>query len=166
MRAGPLALSALIVIVFQTSVMPLFSTAGGAHPDLVLVLAVVSALADRRGAGWKIGLVMGAAQDLVSARYLGLFAGTRALAGYVTGLVERRFFRGRVVLPFTLCLASTWLAEGAAFLLLYMTGLKLAYEEIFLEVIGPASIMNGILGVIVYGPWIWVLNRYILSDRG
>ncbi len=159
MRTGPLILAALVALLIQTSIIPLISYRG-IHADLILVLVALSGLDAGTRAGLRTGLIMGAAQDLLWGRYLGLFAGTRALAGFAVGAIGRRLYRDKVLMPFAVCLVATWIAEAGAFGALWTTGVRLPPLPVSVEIVWPASIMNGILAVLVYQPWKRVVARF------
>ncbi len=165
MRPAPLVVALAGAVVIQTSLMPLLKF-GSVQPDLLLVLVALTALEAGPVQGGRAGLVVGAVQDLLWGRYLGLFAGSRALAGYVGGYLQVRFYHDDLVLPPLTCLTCTWIAESVAWVILWISGVRLSPIEVYPGLVWPASLLNGLVGLLLWRPWRSFLRWARVSERG
>ncbi|MDX1932012.1 MAG: rod shape-determining protein MreD, partial [Capsulimonadales bacterium] len=66
----------------------------GAHPDIVLTVALSAALLSDASVGCLTGVVGGLISGSVVGKTLGTFLISRALAGYLAGAITTRLYRG------------------------------------------------------------------------
>jgi len=129
----------------QSSVVPSWSI-GGVTPDLPLILTALIAL--RRGpeTGCLVGFVSGLFQDAASGGLLGVQALSRALAGFVMGLLPGRVWVSHPLVQIPGLLLLT-IAEGLLrFGLLQLFHYPARLGELFVHVILPQALYNGFVG--------------------
>jgi rod shape-determining protein MreD len=126
----------------QSSVVPSWSI-GGVTPDLPLILTAFIAL--RRGpeTGCLVGFASGLFQDAASGGLLGVQALSRALAGFMMGLLPGRLWVGHPLVQIPGLMLLT-IAEGLVrFGLLQLFHYPARLSELFVHVILPQSLYNG-----------------------
>ena len=129
----------------QSSVVPSWSI-GGVTPDLPLIMTALIAL--RRGpeTGCLVGFASGLLQDAVSGGLLGVQALSRALAGFVVGLLPGKLWVGHPLVQIPGLLLLT-IAEGLLrFGLLQLFHYPARLSELFVHVILPQALYNGFVG--------------------
>ena len=129
----------------QSSVVPSWSI-GGVMPDLPLILTALVAL--RRGpeTGCLVGFASGLFQDAASGSLLGVQALSRGLAGFAMGLLPGRLWVGHPLVQIPGLLLLT-VAEGLVrFGLLQLFHYPARLSELFVHVILPQALYNGLVG--------------------
>jgi rod shape-determining protein MreD len=129
----------------QSSVVPSWSV-GGVTPDLPLILTALVAL--RRGpeAGCLVGFAAGILQDATGGGLLGVQALSRALAGFVMGLLPGRLWVGHPLVQIPGLMLLT-VAEGfLRFGVLQLFHFPAALGELLAHVILPQALYNGFAG--------------------
>ena len=141
----PLLLMAFGGSLAQSSVVPSWSV-GGVTPDLPLILTALVAL--RRGpeAGCLVGFAAGLLQDATGGGLLGVQALSRALAGFVMGLLPGRLSVSHPLVQIPGLVLLT-VAEGVLrFGVLQLFHFPALFGELLLHVILPQALYNGFLG--------------------
>jgi rod shape-determining protein MreD len=129
----------------QSSVVPSWSV-GGVTPDLPLIVTALIAL--RRGpeAGCLVGFAAGLLQDATGGGLLGIQALSRALAGFVMGLLPGRLWVGHPLVQVPGLMLLT-LAEGSVrFGLLQLFHFPAPFPDLLVHVILPQALYNGFVG--------------------
>ena len=129
----------------QSSVVPSWSI-GGVMPDLPLIMTALIAL--RRGpeTGCLVGFASGLFQDAASGSLLGVQALSRGLAGFAMGLLPGRLWVGHPLVQIPGLLLLT-VAEGLLrFGLLQLLHYPARLSELFVHVILPQALYNGLVG--------------------
>ncbi|HET7874492.1 MAG TPA: rod shape-determining protein MreD [Methylomirabilota bacterium] len=131
--------------VAQSSVVPVLSV-GGVTPDLPLILTVLVAL--RRGpeSGCLAGFLAGLVQDAASGGLVGVQALTKALAGFLMGLLVGRVWLANPLVQVPGLVLLT-VAEGLArFFVLQLFHFPARLGDVMLHVILPQALYNGFVG--------------------
>ncbi|MBI2544941.1 MAG: rod shape-determining protein MreD [Candidatus Rokubacteria bacterium] len=129
----------------HTSVAPALRL-GAVAPDIPLILTVLLGL--RRGpeVGCLSGFVVGLLQDVAGGGFVGAQALTKALAGFVAGLIGERLLVGNPLVQVPGLVLLT-LAEGLGrYWLLQLLHFPAAFGEVMLHVVLPQALYNGFLG--------------------
>ncbi|MGB4503424.1 MAG: rod shape-determining protein MreD [Syntrophaceticus sp.] len=108
-------LSFFLALILQTTILPLLQFRG-VMPDLLLILVIFTALFSNSTIGGSVGFVVGFLQDLIISRYLGLYALSGLLTGFLVGELESKFFKENPIVPIMLVFCSTFLYNGVYFL--------------------------------------------------
>lgn len=132
---------------------------GGVTPDIPLILAVLLGLRLGPEGGCLIGFSAGLLQDVLGGGLLGAQALTKALVGFVAGLLGGRLWVSNPVVQVSGLVVLT-LAEG----LLRYSVLRLVHFPaelggLMLQVILPQALYNGFLGAACVLALSWVLQR-------
>ena len=153
----------VLTVSLQSTVIPAIS-AGGVHPDFVMVVVVLAALMGGRETGVLCGVVGGLLQDLLSVGPFGVHTLTKMTLGLLLGFYERKVNQGNLLLPMLAIVAGT-VGSGvlsALFLLAY--GLAGAIPALFLRM-APVTAYHLLLAAPVYAALIW-LKRFRASKMG
>ncbi|MDI6710550.1 MAG: rod shape-determining protein MreD [Thermoanaerobacterales bacterium] len=127
-----------------------FVRVAGMKPDLVMVLVVFHAILRGPREGAFLGLLGGLAEDVLSGFYLGMNGLSRAVAGYLVGLLSTRVYRESTVLVAGLTMLVSWGAEGLNYLLLLALGVSIPPEAALLNLIFPIGVYNGAVALLFY----------------
>jgi len=138
-----------VAIVLQTTVLNFFSFAS-AHPDLILTLTIIVALLYGSRAGISVGLLGGLAIDVLTGRYIGLFALTRALTGAAVGYAERRVYKENLVAPLVAGFGGGVLAETLYFIGYRLLGGNAFFGPSLVRIILPAGVLSSLLTPFLY----------------
>ncbi len=143
-------LSIILSLLLEGSVLSFF-VVERALPDLLLVLVITWGfiLGERRGA--ILGLIGGLLQDVLFGAGLGCFALAKMLAGYGAGLLEREFFRERLLAPVLLVFTGTLFHELVLNLLVSrFTGLGFPVAWTLHHFLIPKALYNAGLTLFIY----------------
>ncbi|HUY20821.1 MAG TPA: rod shape-determining protein MreD [Acidimicrobiales bacterium] len=115
MTSADVARSTLVVAVVLVVQHTLLDSvrAGGAHPDMMLLLPVMAGYAAGPDRGAVFGFVTGLVADLFLPTPFGLSALIGCLLGFVTGLATRGLVRSSWWLPPVVAVAATAAGMGA-----------------------------------------------------
>lgn len=137
---------------------------GGVRPDLVLVSVCLIGFIRGELEGFLAGLLLGFAQDLLSAGDLGLNLATKSGIGLLAGLVGRQVAHvTAVVMLVGLFVVSC--CSGLLFLLVTQYGGLAAMGSAARSILLPQAVFDALLGAVVY----WVLeervrDRWVLAE--
>src|ERR1700674_5665300 len=141
---------ALLLMAFGGNLVPSSGvpsgSGGGVTPAPPLVLSALVAL--RRGpeAGCLVGFATGLLQDATGGGLLGVQALSRALAGFVMGLLPGRIWAGHPLVQIPGLVFLT-IAEGLVrFGLLQLFHFPATIGELLVHVILPQAVYNGFFG--------------------
>jgi rod shape-determining protein MreD len=136
-------------LVLQGAVVPHLAV-GQVRPDLVLLVALAYGLLYGPEAGGRFGFVSGLLQDILLGKYVGVFALTRACAGYLAGLAERRFYKEQLLILVGVTALASVLTDLLFMGLMGAFGYPLRFTFSLRTVVLPAGLYNGLLSPLVY----------------
>ncbi|MFW6006429.1 MAG: rod shape-determining protein MreD [Bacillota bacterium] len=119
-------------------------------PDLLLVIVVISGLISGGNIGIKIGAGAGILQDVFLGIFFGKYSVSKILAGAVSGIFEKKIYKGNYILPPLIIFGITIIQENIVILFIQKTLLNINYFNILYMRILPVALYNGILGLILY----------------
>jgi rod shape-determining protein MreD len=129
----------------QSSVVPALSVSG-ITPDLPLIVTVFVALQRGPAAGCLAGFVAGFLQDMAGGGLIGVQALTKALAGFMMGLLVGRFWVSNPLVQVPGLVLLTVVEGLARYLLLQFFHFPASLGELMAHVILPQALYNGFLG--------------------
>jgi rod shape-determining protein MreD len=135
-------------LVLQTAVFPHLSLFG-LRPDLLMVVVAAWGLVYGPGAGFLFGLSAGLAQDLFSGQYVGLFALSKALVGFLAGVVEGKIFKQTIWVPTAAIGVAVFLQEILVWICLRLLGARAPALDI-LTVGLPVALYSLAIAPLVY----------------
>ncbi len=150
----------LVTLLLQSTVLsalPLW----GVYPDLILVVVVAFSLFNGPVFGARFGFVGGLGLDLMIGEMVGLNAVTKMLVGAVIGAMAEKLYKENYLVPFLSVVAATLLDQLLYWLGATAFGMVIPWSYAFHRVVGPLSLYNGVLILIVYVR-LHYLNRRIL----
>lgn len=121
MKPAVWGLTLVITLILQATLMPLV-TVGGVHPDLLLLVVVSAGLLLGREHGVGMGFFAGLLQDLASGNIFGVSVLSKTATGYLAGLMERKVFKERVLLPLLAVVIATVFNNAIMLVLLFFFG--------------------------------------------
>ncbi|UNC90921.1 rod shape-determining protein MreD [Candidatus Contubernalis alkaliaceticus] len=138
----------VISLIIQGSLLVLF-TFNGRQPDLLLIVVVCFSIMWGSREGALVGVTAGLIQDILFSRFLGVFALTKMLAGYLSGFTEKNIYRDFVLGPMLVVLVMTLLQEGLVYIL---SGelTRLSLGTVFMQIILPKALYNFCLTPFIY----------------
>lgn len=148
-RRLTLGLVMAIVLVLETTIFKDL-TLYGIEPDLVLIVSISYSLINGPEKGAIFGFFGGFAQDIMTGRYLGMNALSKALSSYIVGHVERKVYKEHLLVSIFFVCLGTLINELIIYLLSYLVGLDLPLRSALWNVILPMVIYNGLLAPIIY----------------
>lgn len=150
----------LLALLLQSTVLaalPLW----GVYPDLILVVVVAFSLLKGPVFGARYGFFAGLGLDLLIGEMVGLNAVTKMLVGAVVGAMADKLYKENYLVPFLSVMAATLLDQLLYWLGATAFGLAIPWSYAFHRVLGPLSLYNGVLILLVYAR-LHQLNKRIL----
>lgn len=138
----------VISLIIQGSLLTFFIF-NGRQPDLLLIVVVCFSIMWGSKEGALIGVTAGLIQDIVFGRFVGIFAMTKMLAGYLSGFTEKNIYRDFVLGPMLIVLVMTLMQEGLAFILSGEVT-RLPLGPVFIQMILPKALYNFCLTPFIY----------------
>ncbi|MBI3015364.1 MAG: rod shape-determining protein MreD [Candidatus Tectomicrobia bacterium] len=143
-------LTAIVLLIFQTTIFPLFSVAG-VQPDLVLLATVGYSLVAGRQRGLSFGFFLGLLQDVLSGGLLGTNGFIKGFVGYVVGVFRQQVADRSFFFP-SLAIFFGSLLNGA----LYFLIARVLYADkyswwFFVRTTTLETTYNLVLGLVVTG---------------
>ncbi len=166
-RSLLIVLSFFIALTLQTTILPLLQV-GGAMPDLLLILVVFTALFSDSNTGGAVGFTVGFLQDLIITRYLGLYALSGFLTGYIVGTIQGKFFKENPIVPVLLVFFSTFFYNAVYILGRGLCGsLPLTFAQMAMITLREA-VYNIVLTFLLYYPLmrLFYYTKKPLADSG
>ncbi|MEK7709261.1 MAG: rod shape-determining protein MreD, partial [candidate division NC10 bacterium] len=119
---------------------------GGVAPDVPLILTVLLGLNRGPEVGCLSGFAVGLLQDVAAGGFVGAQALTKALVGFVAGLIGERLWVSNPLVQVPGLVLLT-LAEGfGRYWLLQLLHFPAAFGDVMLHVVLPQALYNGFLG--------------------
>lgn len=143
--------SFFVALILQTTVLPLIQYKG-AMPDLLLILVVFTAFFSNAAIGGSVGFIVGFMQDLIVSRYLGLYALSAFLTGYIVGKLEDKFFKENPLVPILIVFLCTYFYNFIYFIGRGLCGsLPLSFVQMA-EITFIEAVYNIVLTFLLYYP--------------
>lgn len=136
-------------VILQTTIMPHFRIMG-IQPDLLLIITITYAFIEGSTFGSVTGFAGGLMQDLAVTQNVGLNALSKALVGYLAGLLKRTIFIESIFLPVIAIFIATLLNETIYVSFAYLFGYEVSVHLIFGFLILPSAVYNSVLAFFVY----------------
>lgn len=148
-QVGVLALSVLVLLLLQATVLPqLFSAA--VKPDLLLIFTVSCGLLCGREKAVGIGFFSGLLQDLASGNIFGLHTLSKMAIGYLAGLAEQKVFKEHIILPMAAMLVASLLNSALMLSLMTFLGYHIGWSAAMAGEILPSLLYNVLFSVPVH----------------
>lgn len=159
------SLTALFLLVFQTTVMK-YITISGVKPNPTLVFIVCSALLNGSTEGAVTGLALGLAVDMLSGKLLGFNALLGMYAGVAAGSVNKRVYKDNILVITAAVFAVTLVYEWFTYFsyTLFNQEKALMMLNPFTSVILPEAVYNSVLAIFLY-KLMAVINRRTFDSR-
>jgi rod shape-determining protein MreD len=131
-------------------------------PDLLLVIIVLWGLLRGSREGAQLGFFFGLVEDLFVGKYIGLNLLSKALAGYVAGWGESRFYKENLLLPAVGLLVATPFFQFVYYLFAGLGGLSID-PLIFVRDTLIKSGYHGLIAILIYYPLFSWANKVNLK---
>ncbi len=157
----------LLIFIFVTTQVTFlnFINIFGVTPNLIVILIVSISLLEGRIDGAVVGFFSGLCMDAVVGVALGYHALAGMLLGLLFGNINKRFFKENVFVMLFCTFVSTILFESALVLISNILGLGINFFETLQAVILPESLMNSVLGAVLFFIIIRI-NRKMKNSEG
>lgn len=159
-RAWVAGIALFVAAVLQVSIAPHLAVLGVA-PNFILLVVVTLALVEGPVAGCAAGFAGGLVFDLLGAGPLGPAALVLCVVGYLAGTLHAAMFAEGWLLPVTVVLVASLVAELGYGVLLAVLGQASGFGVAFVHVMAPSAVYNTALAFLFY-PW---LARLFSRDR-
>lgn len=150
-----LVLALGVAALLQVSLLPVLSVAG-VYPNLSLVVIVVWALLRGTRSAVVWALIAGLWLDLLSGRPFGGYMLGLVVVAYVAGLGSKTVYSPGVLLALAMVAAATIVQSGIQIALLWLSGGTLSLPDMFVRLVLPEIIYNGVVLLIVYPLLLWI----------
>lgn len=152
----------LLALVFQSA---FFLRVGfSVQPDLLLIMVLSFALLRGTTFGSMMGLSIGLVQDLLAGGFIGLNALTKALAGFLVGLVQKNIFHDSWLVPSLTVFIGTIINQCVSLLILHSFDQRFAlFPPLFVRLL-PLAFFNALLTPVIYHV-ISGTERYFAAQR-
>jgi rod shape-determining protein MreD len=140
----------LVVIILQTSVVPAFSLLG-AHPNVVLVLAVCWAMVRGQGEALVVVPMAGIGLGLVDGQPVGTALLALIPVVLLAELKETHIVEGDFLLALGTIVVATLAYETVFLVTLWLAGETIHWWDSFSRMIVPTAIVNTLLMPPLYG---------------
>ena len=144
-------LLAVMTLVIQATLLPLIAI-HGIRPDLMLIIVVSSALLLGREQGVGLGFFAGLLQYLASGNIFGLNVLSKMMTGLLAGIMERKVFKEKVLLPLLAVALATMFNSTLMLIVLFVLGYNLDL---------PADLMN-VLYLTIYNSVFAIPVHYMI----
>lgn len=148
MRYWLTALTMVAAMLLQATIAPQLAIAG-IRPNLPLLLVVAIGACQGPWLGLLAGALVGALQDVMLGRFIGLFTLAWGAVGLLVGLLERRVFREHVANQFSLALTGTAVAELICYVLISAFSLHTPFLG-SLRTILASAVYNAALAPLIF----------------
>jgi rod shape-determining protein MreD len=122
----------------------------GVIPDLLLIIVTFLAINYGKTVGGLTGFGVGFLQDLFSGGLFGINAISKAIVGYLYGILQDKIYKRKLVVPPLAVFVATIANQ---FLVIFFTDYLLSllsWKVMFTDVIIPLALCNAALAVIIY----------------
>ena len=137
----------------------------GVHMSLPLVLSVVTGLLRGPVESLMMGFLYGLSMDMLMGRTLGLHAVMYAAVAWSLTLVNEKLYREKFLLQSAFAFTATLLTEMLFYLILFLFKGYGATGTVFVQLIMPAALLNGLLILPLYPPLSRAYRRLDEVDR-
>lgn len=133
----------------------------GVVPNLLLLVVVTLALVQGPAAGCTAGFAAGLTLDLLGTGPIGSWALVLCVMGYLAGTLHANLFAEGWLLPVSVVLVASLVAEMSYGFVLRILGEGPVFGAAFVRLMLPGAVYDTALAVFVY-PW---LTKVLKSDR-
>jgi len=151
MRAAKYLLFFLLLVLVQTTMLPLISV-GGLVPDILLIGIII--LGIRQGAVPAIiaGCALGFVQDAFVTHLFGLSALAKSCGGFVAGYFSRQKVKYNLQVTLGVVLATA-LVHDLIYFFIFKFDMQIGFFRLLLRYVLPTSFYTLILAFIVHSVW-------------
>jgi rod shape-determining protein MreD len=146
-----------LAVFLQSTVFGFYSIKG-TLPDLVLVFVIFFSIVNGAGKGTVYGFLCGMLEDLYLGRFIGINAIAKALTGYITGRLQKGFFRENIIVGATAVALGTLLNAAVLLVLSRIAFPSFHIDEQFVQGVLYQFAYNIILAAPLYG-WYYRSSR-------
>lgn len=139
----------VMALLLQAAVVPHIAIMG-IRPDIVLIFIVLSGFAEGSVKGSALGFTGGLFQDILSGQAVGLSAFSKAIVGYISGMVERTIFIDNVLLPMGAIFVASALNDITYAGFNFLLGETIGLEKLLLNIALPTALYNALAMPLVY----------------
>lgn len=150
----------LTALLLQTAGAPGLSIFG-VKPELLFLLTMLFAIIHGSWGGSVFGFCAGLLQDLLVGRFIGLNAVVLMLLALGIGFVTEQLFKENLLVRFLIILGGTALGQILYLLGTAAFGSAFSWHWIRWDAILSISLLNGLLGLLMYRPLIALDRRLI-----
>jgi rod shape-determining protein MreD len=155
---------AVMTLVIQATLLPLIAI-NGIRPDLLLIIVVSSALLLGREQGVGLGFFAGLLQDLASGNIFGLNVLSKMITGLLAGVMERKVFKEKVLLPLLAVALATICNSVLMIITLFVLGYSLNLSADLMNIV-YLTIYNAIFAIPVHHFICWITKDWIADQNG
>ena len=138
-----------ICFVLQTTTFQTLSFANIA-PNLLIIVVASFGLMRGKAEGMYIGFFSGLLIDIFFGFYLGVYALLYMYVGYVTGLLQKRYYPEDIKFPLLIISASDLISNLIIYLILFLTRSRYDFWYYFGNVIIPELVYTTIITLFLY----------------
>jgi rod shape-determining protein MreD len=160
-RAWASAAALLAAFVLQVVIAPHIALLGTVPSFPVLVVITLALVEGPRAGAWS-GFFAGLLLDLLGTHPVGAWALVLTVVGYVAGMVQANLFAEGWLLPVTVAVIASVMAELAYLIVLIILGTGMPLWSSIIAVVLPRGVYNTVLALLLY-PW---LARFLRPDQG
>ena len=155
-------LLAIVTFIFSSTIFPSFRI-NDALPNLCIILSIVFLVLFSESHAYTFVIVYGGLQDVFLSRVMGIHLIAYLIVVYFLSKWIDVLFKGNFLTPAFLMLVSTWLYHLVYYLIAFFMQIALPLN-ILLERVLTESIMNVVLGILLYAIVFKKVNGYKLGD--
>lgn len=155
----PTAVAIVIAAVLQAALAPHMAILG-VTPNFLLLVVVTLAMVEGSTPGAVAGFFAGLMFDLLGSGPIGPGALVLTAVGYLAGSLADNVFAESWLMPVSVVLVASLLAELAYGGLLAIVGVESQFLGIVFRIVLPGALYNTVLAILVY-PW---LARFLRAE--
>lgn len=138
----------VIGFVLQVAVAPNIQI-GGVDPNFLLLAVITAGIVNGANSGALIGFTAGIIFDMIGIGPIGLWALVFSAIGYLTGLIDTHLYADGGLLPATVILISSVLAEFAYLLTAQIFGVSNPFFSSLIAHSIPSALYTAFFGVLL-----------------
>lgn len=160
-----LILIAILFILVETSVFPVFSLTA-TYPNLLIILTCIVGFLGGKREGMYAGLICGLLIDLTSGSYLGFHTLVLMYAGYINGMFNKVLFNEDVLFPIALVSVTDLVYNVIYFIFYFMMRNKLNLGYYIVNTILPEVIFTAVVTLFTYKIFLRISNKLENYEKG
>lgn len=154
------ALILVAAVVAQVAIAPHLAIAG-VVPNILLLVVLTLALVGGRTQGVVVGFVAGLLADLLGTGVIGVAALVFTVIGYMAGSLQENMFAEGWLLPVSVVLIASLLAEFSYALVLALLGEGAGFGMTLTRIVIPTALYTAALALVLY-PF---LARFLRTEQ-